>query len=182
MNYFEEIRQVALQYSNSISAEDGRFDGCVFIHHFDGTYALYHNAFAIDYPGHDGKIECVVVITEHNGVHVFAKEDLRDFGQFGERTKIEASALEDSEPSPESVLIKWANETLDAIAELDRLRKETEQSDIEFVDSEPPEHEDKKLDFLYDYLKYHLNFCLDTYVRDLKDHAEHIIKMLDEGE
>lgn len=89
MNYFEEVRQLALEYDKTLDAFDRRFNGCVFVQHQDGTQIFYNSAFAVQYRGPDGKVDCVVVFTEHNGVQVFAKDDLNDFGQFEERTAVE---------------------------------------------------------------------------------------------
>lgn len=87
IGYFEKVRRAFYEYSRTLSADDPRFKRSIKITHYDGTDVL-DNAFLLRYAGPDGKVPCIIVISEHYGVRVYPKDDLQNWAQY-ERIEIE---------------------------------------------------------------------------------------------
>jgi hypothetical protein len=72
MNY-KEAKEFADEYDKTITISD--LKDFVYIVHGDFTTALFTNAFAINYN------EWYFIFSEHNGYHIYHKEDLRRINQ-----------------------------------------------------------------------------------------------------
>ena len=78
----QRARKVAKRYDEEIKATDLRFNHVVRITHEEGTTYWFENAFLVTWKDSKTTHEWVIAITEHQGYHVFNKEELNDYGQY----------------------------------------------------------------------------------------------------
>lgn len=76
----KKIREKAEEYDKTLLATDPRFRRTVIMHHEDGSYLQYDNAFLMR-----AEREWIVCFTEHHGVHVYHADDLFAYSEYERR-------------------------------------------------------------------------------------------------
>lgn len=71
----------ATRYAETLRADDPRFRHAVHIIHEEGTVFFLRYSFLMVHTDECGE-EWVIVISEHQGTHVFSAEDLLDYRQW----------------------------------------------------------------------------------------------------